>query len=1102
MAEVEAAVAAVPNAQDLLHGVQLELGKRLSLLEHCIQQVAGSQPPQGGMSASDEQNASSSASLQEAAQQEALLQQVLRGAAEQIRDFQCRAEHQAQQVQIEGVLAALKEQHAAEQAHLAAQLEGAVQGRQVLLQQVAALKTARSAAEEAAATWQHRVSDSQIQLEAATAKHAREAEQNRQAAFAAEQQAAAALAALRAQAEAALVAQADRLSLEAAARAAAEAQQAASELEHACALGRQEVAALQAGHRQQQDAWEGQLEALRLQSAEARQLAAVHAAKANAAELRLADLELHAERLGSELGASQQDKGGLAAALQAAERRTAGLAAELQETRAAAGAAQQQMLQELECGAEKLREQVRERHTAEEAHNHQLQRLTGELAARAAEHECTRCALQSVQQALAEQERRAAAADAGLERLEVELSEQVQQVGLLSVRLTELSAAHEEAANAAIREQELAAAAAALLHEQLLEATQRTDMALQELRQVQLGCEAQVQLLQRSHEQQLAEAAKRATTELARHLDAAASASAAAEAEAQQQLAKTAALLQRQCQQLRESAAADAAACGALWSGLCSRLTEQMGQLTDSIALDQALPTTTDAVLPAPADVWCAASASGGCTVCEDSDTATTDEAVFAIAAARLQGGLQHLRGAAHQLRSRYSGALAQLAALQADLAGLKQQVADSAQAGQQRLAAELAQRDADWELRCMEHTGEVVASWQARLAAREEQLQAELVQLTSLLHTSQRTGQQLEQQAATLAAELATAQHAATAALQAAASEAAQQQAAARLQAAEAAEAASERLAVVEAQRRRELEAALAELRQQHASALLAAAERHQSQLEDADRQSVQASQRHQQSLEEARESWEQQSAAEVAHLAHLHAEQCAAAASEHEERLLQLQARHEQEAALLKESVEGLQEGEWQLLAAQAALHARVGELEVAALTAADAAAAQAEEARLAACAAAAEMAAGFQAQLAELAREKSGMLERVAELQGRLGREARPVDVARIAALEAQAADLQEELAATEQRYQRLRRELLLREANYNKTFGAGGAAAAMSVGGAAASQSSLINWMIKAAPGKAGASAVGRPGAGAAPTRLPALGSRRGSGGKPQ
>jgi hypothetical protein len=107
-----------------------------------------------------------------------------------------------------------------------------------------------------------------------------------------------------------------------------------------------------------------------------------------------------------------------------------------------------------------------------------------------------------------------------------------------------------------------------------------------------------------------------------------------------------------------------------------------------------------------------------------------------------------------------------------------------------------------------------------------------------------------------------------------------------------------------------------------------------------------------------------------------------------------------------------------------------------------------------------------------------------------------------VARIAALEAQAADLQEELAATEQRYQRLRRELLLREANYNKTFGAGGAAAAMSVGGAAASQSSLINWMIKAAPGKAGASAVGQPGAGAAPTRLRALGSRRGSGGKPQ
>jgi hypothetical protein len=108
----------------------------------------------------------------------------------------------------------------------------------------------------------------------------------------------------------------------------------------------------------------------------------------------------------------------------------------------------------------------------------------------------------------------------------------------------------------------------------------------------------------------------------------------------------------------------------------------------------------------------------------------------------------------------------------------------------------------------------------------------------------------------------------------------------------------------------------------------------------------------------------------------------------------------------------------------------------------------------------------------------------------------REARPEDLAAIAALEGQLAEARREAATADQRCQRLRRELLLREDTYNKTFAAGGAAEAMRVGAAAAAPASLTDWMIKAA---AGPGARGRGGSGKSASRLPALG-RRGSGGR--
>ena len=98
--------------------------------------------------------------------------------------------------------------------------------------------------------------------------------------------------------------------------------------------------------------------------------------------------------------------------------------------------------------------------------------------------------------------------------------------------------------------------------------------------------------------------------------------------------------------------------------------------------------------------------------------------------------------------------------------------------------------------------------------------------------------------------------------------------------------------------------------------------------------------------------------------------------------------------------------------------------------------------------------------------------------------LCREPRPADLAAIAALEAQVASLQQQLAAADQRYQRLRQELLLREETYTKRFGAGGAGAAISVGGAAAAAPQLVSWLRGHGRTDSGVSGA---------TLLPALGS---------
>lgn len=111
--------------------------------------------------------------------------------------------------------------------------------------------------------------------------------------------------------------------------------------------------------------------------------------------------------------------------------------------------------------------------------------------------------------------------------------------------------------------------------------------------------------------------------------------------------------------------------------------------------------------------------------------------------------------------------------------------------------------------------------------------------------------------------------------------------------------------------------------------------------------------------------------------------------------------------------------------------------------------------------------------------------------------MGREPRPADLAAIASLERQVSELQQQLATAEQRYQRLRQELLLREETFNQRFAAGGAAAAMSVNGAASAGGQLVGWLKG---GAAGGQQRGSRSATDAPVgslHLPVLG---GSGGK--
>lgn len=111
----------------------------------------------------------------------------------------------------------------------------------------------------------------------------------------------------------------------------------------------------------------------------------------------------------------------------------------------------------------------------------------------------------------------------------------------------------------------------------------------------------------------------------------------------------------------------------------------------------------------------------------------------------------------------------------------------------------------------------------------------------------------------------------------------------------------------------------------------------------------------------------------------------------------------------------------------------------------------------------------------------------------------REPRLADLAAIATLERQVSELQQQLSTAEQRYQRLRQEVLLREETFNQRFAAGGAAAAISVGAAASAGEQLMGWLKGGtAGGQQRGGSGGKPVSPVGSLRLPVLGSSGGKG----
>lgn len=444
-----------------------------------------------------------------------------------------------------------------------------------------------------------------------------------------------------------------------------------------------------------------------------------------------------------------------------------------------------------------------------------------------------------------EHERQLVACEAQKAQLQQELASQKQQASLLNSQLSQLSADHAAATNAAAAEQAKAASAATELRTQFAGAQHACELAMQAVAQAEIDCESRLALLQEGHERQLAAAAGEAAAKLAGQQEAAAAHLAACEAALQLQLAEAVAAGHRELQQQREQQEAAAAAAAAQWDRLCSQLALKLQQLAANIASDakQVHLSLGDAALPTLQQPGNPAGRHGeGSGACGSS----SEPAAALPAMAAVYDALRQLYGAALEARSLLASSQLRESSLQQMLDGLRRTAAEEKQRWQQRLQRDLRQQDVAWDVKCSEQLAAAEVTARARLAEVEAQLNAELAQVTANLGTAQHSRQELERQCIQLASDLLAAQQAAAAGLEAARTQAAEQQRQVEADAAAAARDAALRQEASEQALRQDMQAALAGLEQRHAEAIQVLARQHEQQLDEARLLADQAAQHH----------------------------------------------------------------------------------------------------------------------------------------------------------------------------------------------------------------------------------------------------------------
>ena len=346
--------------------LQHDLGKRLAHLSRALQQVASVvREPGSGTGA----EAAAAGAAAETGRQDAALQRTLFEAAERIRDFQRRAEHEAQQLQLEGVLQPLRAQHAEEAGRLRQQQAAAEAEMGALCLRAADLEGALTKAAGERDAWQQRAGAAQDRLEASLRQYAASAgalQQQLDAAQAREQQLASELL----QAQAAAAAQAASLQQELAAQHATAAA-ASVELAAAGSAWQEERGALVGDHQRQQAAAAAQLELLRLQAGEAGQQATAQAARAAAAEGQAAELQLEVRMLSAELCAAREEQARMGLLQKQAQQQSADLASRLHAAEEEAAAAQrrgEELQQQLAAASTQQQEQAAAAAEAAEQH--------------------------------------------------------------------------------------------------------------------------------------------------------------------------------------------------------------------------------------------------------------------------------------------------------------------------------------------------------------------------------------------------------------------------------------------------------------------------------------------------------------------------------------------------------------------------------------------------------------------------------------------------------------------------------------------------------------------------------------------------------------